>query len=318
MTNSAAPFVSVLTPVYNGEDFLAECIQSVLDQTYSNWEYVIVDNVSSDRTNEIAQSFALGDARIRLIRATEFLDIYGNHNRALAQMDPRAQYFKFVHADDLLYPECLQKLIGVAERHPSVGLVSSLRSVSGDVEYRVPVARDQETCPGRHLVHQELLFREWGSGTPTTVLARAELARERPDFFDRSIWHADTDAAFRVCMDHDFGFVHEVLSYTRFHAAAQSSFSMRVNSLRSRDGRLLARYGKRALKHHEYRMRIRNWLAGYGLYLARERLKASRRTDREYHEFHCREIDDVLSEASVDRWFTTVLPAYRRLFLDCH
>jgi glycosyltransferase involved in cell wall biosynthesis len=303
--------------VYNGEEYLAECIQSVVDQTYSNWEYVIVDNVSRDRTFEIAQSFARNDSRIRIVRATEFLDIYGNHNRALSEMHAGARYFKFLHADDLLYRECLEKLVGVAERHPSVGLVSSLRSVHGEVEYRVPVAKTDEMCPGSYVVHQELLYREWGTGTPSTVLERAELARERPNFYDRSVWHADTDAALRVLMNHDFGFVHEVLSYTRFHAAAQSSFTMRVNSLRSRDGVLLARYGKGALSRSEYRMRIRRWLGGYGLYLMRERLRPSRRNDREFHDFHCREIDATLRDGRHDRTLMTVLPMYRRLLLDC-
>jgi len=60
------PFVSVITPVYNGEKYLAECIESVLGQTYAAWEYIIVNNCSSDRTLEIAQSYARQDSRIRI------------------------------------------------------------------------------------------------------------------------------------------------------------------------------------------------------------------------------------------------------------
>ena len=51
------PLVSVATPVYNGERHLAECIESVLAQTYQNWEYIIVNNCSTDRTREIAESY---------------------------------------------------------------------------------------------------------------------------------------------------------------------------------------------------------------------------------------------------------------------
>ena len=54
MTSRQEPFVSVLTPVYNGEDFLAECIESVLSQTHGNFEYIIVNNRSTDRSLEIA------------------------------------------------------------------------------------------------------------------------------------------------------------------------------------------------------------------------------------------------------------------------
>ena len=58
MSATQQPLVSVVTPVYNGQRFLHECIESVLSQTYRNWEYVIVDNVSDDDTVRIAEEFA--------------------------------------------------------------------------------------------------------------------------------------------------------------------------------------------------------------------------------------------------------------------
>ncbi len=57
MNTSEQTLVSVVTPVYNGEDFLVECIESVLRQSYSNWEYIIVNNCSTDRTLEIALNY---------------------------------------------------------------------------------------------------------------------------------------------------------------------------------------------------------------------------------------------------------------------
>ena len=60
------PLVSVVTPVYNEEKNLAECIESVLAQTYPNWEYVIVNNCSTDRSLQIAESYAAQDKRIRV------------------------------------------------------------------------------------------------------------------------------------------------------------------------------------------------------------------------------------------------------------
>ena len=61
------PLVSVVTPVHNGEAFLRECIESVLAQTYSHWEYIIVDNCSTDRTLEIASEYAIKDTRIKIL-----------------------------------------------------------------------------------------------------------------------------------------------------------------------------------------------------------------------------------------------------------
>ena len=66
MSTRNEPLVSVVTPVYNGADFLEECIESVLKQTYGNFEYLIVNNCSKDRTLDIALSYAQKDSRIRV------------------------------------------------------------------------------------------------------------------------------------------------------------------------------------------------------------------------------------------------------------
>src|SRR4030095_4995561 len=66
LSTTASPLVSVVTPVYNGERYLAECIESVLAQTYQNWEYIIVNNCSTDRTREIGESYGRKDERIRI------------------------------------------------------------------------------------------------------------------------------------------------------------------------------------------------------------------------------------------------------------
>ena len=77
----ADPIVSVLTPVYNGQQYLEECIQSVLRQTYHDWEYIIFDNRSTDDTAAIGERHAAKDARIRVVRATEHLEVLGNQPR---------------------------------------------------------------------------------------------------------------------------------------------------------------------------------------------------------------------------------------------
>src|ERR1700704_3898394 len=82
MSSYDQPLVSVVTPVYNGEKFLAECIESVLKQKYPNYEKIIVNNCSSDRTPQIALEYAEKDNRIRLHHNDKFVGVIENHNIA--------------------------------------------------------------------------------------------------------------------------------------------------------------------------------------------------------------------------------------------
>src|SRR3977135_4188229 len=97
---SHKPLVSVVTHVYNGESYLRECIESVLAQTYTNWDYTIVNNCSTDRTLEIAQESAAKDSRIRIHSNEVFVRVIENHNISFRQIAPQSKYCKVVAADD--------------------------------------------------------------------------------------------------------------------------------------------------------------------------------------------------------------------------
>jgi len=95
------PLVSVVTPVYNGADYIAECIESVLKQTYENWEYVIVDNRSTDDTLEIARGYEAREPRIRIVTPNVFVGVVESGNgrvlafrRAYAQGMPSAERYR--------------------------------------------------------------------------------------------------------------------------------------------------------------------------------------------------------------------------------
>ena len=98
----------MVTPVYNGEKYLAECIDSVLAQTHDNWEYIILDNCSTDATLSIAQDYARKDLRILVHANDQFLGVIDNHNRAFHLISPDSTYCKVVSADDWIYPDWLR------------------------------------------------------------------------------------------------------------------------------------------------------------------------------------------------------------------
>jgi glycosyltransferase involved in cell wall biosynthesis len=85
------PLVSVLTPAYNRAEFLAECIESVQAQTYTNWEYIIVNNCSTDDTLEVVRRYAATDSRIRVYSNDVLLDLNSNHNLAFSLMSPASK-----------------------------------------------------------------------------------------------------------------------------------------------------------------------------------------------------------------------------------
>ena len=85
-TLATRPLVTVVTPFYNTAPHLAQCIESVLAQSYREFEYILMDNCSTDGSSEIARSYERLDPRIRLIRCSEFLSQLANYNRALAEI----------------------------------------------------------------------------------------------------------------------------------------------------------------------------------------------------------------------------------------
>jgi glycosyltransferase involved in cell wall biosynthesis len=208
------PFVSIVTPFYDSAAFLRECVESVLAQTYSNWEYVLVDNHSTDDSGTIAREYAARDSRLRVVSPPAHLPQTKNYNFALREISPRAEYCKIVQADDWIFPECIERMVGVAVRHPTIGLVSSYH-LSGTEVFAQGLPWGQEYHSGAEIARAQLLGGRFYLGSPTAVLYRADLVRARTPFYDEAALHADTEAAYTILKEWDFGFVHQVLAFLR-------------------------------------------------------------------------------------------------------
>ncbi len=127
MLNTATPLVSVAIPLYNNERFIAETIESVLCQSMPDFELLIYDDASTDNSLEIARSYT--DNRIRIVTSDSNLGPEGNWNRSIS--DVRGKWVKLVCGDDILYPECLERQVEIAERPENAGisLVSCQRTI---------------------------------------------------------------------------------------------------------------------------------------------------------------------------------------------
>jgi glycosyltransferase involved in cell wall biosynthesis len=107
-------------PVFNGERFLPEVLDSLLGQTYGDYELVICDNASTDGTWEICTNYAKQDTRIRLLRNSRNIGAAGNYNRVVHEA--RGQFFKWAAADDLIAPEFLDHCINALDADPEAVL----------------------------------------------------------------------------------------------------------------------------------------------------------------------------------------------------
>ncbi len=109
------PTVGVGMPVYNGEDYLEAALQAHLDQTFEDFEIVVCDNASDDRTPEIARAYEAKDDRIRYLRSERNLGGNPNFNRAFRFS--RGRYFRWAACDDIIAPEYLERTVGMLDHN---------------------------------------------------------------------------------------------------------------------------------------------------------------------------------------------------------
>jgi glycosyltransferase involved in cell wall biosynthesis len=285
------PLVSVVTPVYNGAAYLTECIESVLEQTYENWEYVIVDNCSTDGTLEIARNYEARDPRIRVVPSGVFVDLVASGNRSLREISRESKYTKVLHADDWLFPECLARMVELAERNPTVGVVSAYRleetrvTLTG-LPYSISVLPGREICRSTLLggPHPHLF------GSPTSLLIRSDLVRARDPFYDP---HYDVSEEYpftedlAVCCEilrqSDLGFVHQVLTFTRRDGRSPFSAFGRLGAKLPEHINLISKYGPVYLTKAEYQRIITVYLVRYGLFLLKSLPRLANPELRAYH-----------------------------------
>ncbi len=291
--NVSAPFVSVVTPVYNGQDYLEECIKSVLSQTHQNFEYIIVNNCSTDATLSIAERYAQADRRIQVHDYREFVGIIENHNRALSLISTQSQYCKVLSADDWLYPEFLARTVELAHAHHSIAIVGSYQLSGGNEPWRVRWTGLPYYCtfvPGRNICRQTLLGGRYVFGTPTSTLYRADIVRDRSAFYPHLRPNADVASYYEYLKDRDFGFVHQVLSYERIHKQATTSGRRKLNTHAADQLRDFLTYGPVYLLPEEFAQRKAELIDDVYDVLARGAVNVR---DRKFWEYHRRELQEL-------------------------
>lgn len=126
-TSKNEPLVSIVVPVYNGGEYFEACLESILNQTYQNWECIINNNCSEDNTMETAMKYANKDKRFKLFSNETFVRMTPNWNIACSKISTSSKYLRVFGADDWLFPESIEKMVALMEKFPSIGICSSYR-----------------------------------------------------------------------------------------------------------------------------------------------------------------------------------------------
>jgi glycosyltransferase involved in cell wall biosynthesis len=307
-SGKSAPLVSVITPFYNTEQYLAECIESVLAQTYSNWEYVLVNNQSTDASRVIAEHYALKDKRIRLLDTPRFLSQVENFEAALRYMSPESRYCKMVLADDWLFPECIERMVALAEDNPTAGIVSSYR-LYGDTITGDGLPYSSKLIPGRQACRLMLREGYYLTGSPTSILTRTDIVRKRQPFYPPEWIHEDTEACFQILAEHDLGFIHQVLTFSRMDNESLSSDVADFHPGPLRKFMFARKYGPLFFNEDECREYLQRENDFYGEFLAESIFQFK---SRDFWDFHRRGLRAV----GADFW-SLGLPKYVFMeFLD--
>lgn len=130
-----APLISVVLPVYNRPEYLDKAIESVLNQTYKNFEFIIADDNSQEATKNLLQKYE-SIPQVKLIFNDENLGLFPNLNNALKFC--QGDYILFLCSDDFLLPDCLEKSLSFVADYPEVNLVLSPTEIVGTENQPLP------------------------------------------------------------------------------------------------------------------------------------------------------------------------------------
>jgi glycosyltransferase involved in cell wall biosynthesis len=224
--------ISVCIPVYNCRAHIAEAVDSVLHQTFSDFELIIIDNCSTDGTYELLQDYS--DPRIRLVRNDTNIGACGNWNRALNESSGR--YVKLVCADDVLYPTCLERQLDILESHDNkLLMVNCSRDIIDESGRKVMVRRYPGTG-GRvkgHDVIRKVVRRGTNIiGDVAAVMFRREIIEGSSGFDGTLPYVIDIDFWIRVLRNGDLYVINETLSAYR---VSRGSWSLSIADSQTSD-----------------------------------------------------------------------------------
>jgi glycosyltransferase involved in cell wall biosynthesis len=202
------PLVSVGMPVYNGEQYLTQALESVMAQEYENFEVIVSDNASTDRTPEICNEYVKRDSRLRYYRNEKNIGAAGNFTRAFELS--QGKYFMWAAHDDLWQPSYVSACVEVLERRPEAAVCCTrLRTINEEGEVVGQIDNNFETCARDPATRIKQLLLHPAPWFAICGLVRSEVLRKCRPF--QKVWGSDVVILTEICLVGQVAMVPETL-----------------------------------------------------------------------------------------------------------
>ena len=213
--SNSLPKVSICIPTYNHAQFLGDAIRSVLSQTFTDYELIVIDNCSTDDTQAVVAQYLLRDTRCKYICNERNIGLGGNLNRCLELAS--GKYIKILLADDFLEPTCLEKSVQALDDHPNAAMLTCARLIT-DQQFRpltvAAYSKKSAVIIGRKAI-KNCFFKGNLIGEPTAVIFRKEFIRRGFNLKYKQV--IDLEMWFYLLEQGDLVFLSEILCRFRQH-----------------------------------------------------------------------------------------------------
>lgn len=215
-------------PAYNAEKYISEAIESILNQTFKGFEFIIIDDCSTDKTWEIVQDFAKKDDRVVAFRNLENMNVSFTRNRGVKLSN--GEYIVWADADDISLPERIETQLKFIDQNPDIGLCGSFIEFFGDGQTRSVrkyFQHDKEL--------KDLIFRQNPIAQPACIMRKEIL--DRVNGYNNFALSEDLDVFFRMGEVSKFGNVQKILVRYRVHESSLTNSrlkEMELSTLRIR------------------------------------------------------------------------------------
>ena len=245
MSHKNSVKISICIPIYNGEKHLTICLESVINQTYDNFEVILVDDMSTDNSVEIAKKYALSDSRFKLEKNSKNLGLVGNWNRCIDLA--KGNWIKFLFQDDYLEPTCIEEFSKIPDN--TYSLIACRRHIIFEnVSKKTELSYKSFTknlsldaiFKGKNNISKSAFCKAVYDypglnfiGEPTAVMFRKDIIAKHKSFNPELIQVCDLEFWTRIACNYGLHYIPKNLATFRVHENAASAINKNNRNFRS-------------------------------------------------------------------------------------